>query len=94
MLAPLRFSLGRGRLLLVHGERVAVGAAGIRTHDPMTEAVVDVPYTRRTDGGVGTRRGRATAAAVADDDVDRLRVRLPLAQEVLGSIPGYFSSSD
>ena len=88
MLAPLRFRLRRRRrLLFVHGERVAVGAAGIRTHDSVSETIVDVPDAGCIDGGVGAWRGRAAAAVVADDDVDRLRVRLPLAQEVLGSVP-------
>ena len=72
MFAPLRLALLL--ILLVHGERMPVGAAGIRTRDSMTKSVMEIPNTRSADCCVWARSRRPATAAVADDDVNGLRV--------------------
>ena len=88
MFTPLSFSFNR-RLLLVDGKCVAVRAAGIRTHDPVSpsQPVVDDPNPGRVVPEVRAGSDGSASAAVSENDVDGLRVRLPLPEKVLGSIP-------
>ena len=67
---------------------MAVRAARIRPHDPVraSQPVVDDANAGRVVPAVRSGRHGPAAAVVPEHDVDGLRVRLPLAEQVLRAI--------
>ena len=90
MFTPLSFSFLRGWFLFVHSKGMSICTAWIRTHDSMVTAQPIMGYsdTWSTHPCIATWCSWPTSTiSIAQNYVNWLGMWLPLAQEVLSSIP-------